>query len=175
MLAPVIRTGTTAAALAVALTLTIVSSATAAQQVDVPQALGSVLSGTRSSRIPVLLPGTAKLDVKSSQRLYPLVLVTPTAYSLTLSPVKDCTADACFLADFSAANGRPLGYTTTNVALANGQRGYFRALSCGASCSPASIQWIEKGVRYEIQANALGGKREFVAMADSAIRAGDRG
>jgi hypothetical protein len=29
-------------------------------------------------------------------------------------------------------------------------------------------------VRYEIQAKALGGRRAFIAMADSAIRAGNR-
>jgi hypothetical protein len=54
-------------------------------------------------------------------------------------------------------------------------KGYYKALSCGASCSPPSIAWIQKGVRYEIQAKALGGKQAFVAMADSAITAGNRG
>jgi hypothetical protein len=172
MFGAVIRTGTAAALIGVAF-LTLVSSA-GARQVDVPRALSSALHAAHQSEVDVLLPATADLDTKRHAPLYPLAAATPGEYRLSLSPAKGCTADACFLAEFSGAKGQPLGYTTTNVSLALGMRGYFKPISCGASCSPASIQWIEKGVRYEIQANALGGKREFVAMADSAIRAGDR-
>jgi hypothetical protein len=163
----------TAAALIGIASLTIVSSA-GARQVDVPGALSSALHAAHQSGVDVLLPTTADLDTKRHAPLYALAAATPGEYRLSLSPAKGCIADACFLAEFSGAKGKPLGYTATNVSLALGMRGYFRPISCGASCSPASIQWIEKGVRYEIQANALGGKREFVAMADSAIRAGDR-
>ncbi|MET0447246.1 MAG: hypothetical protein ABW004_02520, partial [Aeromicrobium sp.] len=81
---------------------------------------------------------------------------------------------ACFLAEFFAAKGAKLGYKATNVKLALGMKGYYKASSCGASCTPPSIIWIEKGVRYEIQAKALGGKKAFVAMANSAINAGNR-
>jgi hypothetical protein len=173
MFAAVIRTGTAAALIGVA-SLMLVSSAAAAQQVDVPEALSSALHAAHQSGVDVLLPAKADLDTKRHAPLFPLAAATPGEYRLSLSPVKGCTADACFLAEFSGAKGQPLGYTTTNVSLALGMNGYFKPISCGASCSPASIQWIEKGVRYEIQANALGGRREFVAMADSAIRAGDR-
>ena len=78
------------------------------------------------------------------------------------------------MAEFLGAKGAKLGYKTTNVKLALGMKGYYKALSCGASCSPPSIAWIQKGVRYEIQAKALGGKQAFVAMANSAITAGNR-
>jgi hypothetical protein len=54
-------------------------------------------------------------------------------------------------------------------------KGYYQPLSCGASCSPPAIAWIQKGVRYEIQANALGGKKAFISLANSAIRNGNRG
>jgi hypothetical protein len=67
-----------------------------------------------------------------------------------------------------------LGYKTTNVTLAHGLKGHYQPLSCGASCAPPSIAWIQRGVRYEIQAKALGGRKAFVAMADSAIAHGDR-
>ncbi len=67
-----------------------------------------------------------------------------------------------------------MGYKSTNVSLAEGIKGYFKPLSCGGSCSPPSIQWIQKSVRYEIQANALGGRRAFVSMANSAINHGNR-
>jgi hypothetical protein len=60
------------------------------------------------------------------------------------------------------------------VKLALGMKGHYQPLSCGASCSPPSIAWIQKGVRYEIQAKALGGRKAFVAMANSAINNGNR-
>ena len=68
-----------------------------------------------------------------------------------------------------------MGHKSTNVSLALGMKGYYKPLSCGGSCSPPSIQWIQKGVRYEIQANALGGKKAFISMANSAINHGNRG
>ena len=87
--------------------------------------------------------------------------------------VPRCGGNACFLASFTAKEGEPLGFKA-NVTLARGIRGAYKPLSCGASCSPPSIIWIQGGVRYEIQAKALGGRRAFVQMANSAIRAGAR-
>ena len=71
--------------------------------------------------------------------------------------------------------GAKLGYKSNNVRLALGMRGHYEPIHCGASCAPASIAWIQKGVRYEIQAKALGGRAGFVKAANSAIRAGNRG
>jgi hypothetical protein len=165
----------TAAALIGVGFLTLVSSAAARQVVDVPAAAGPALAKVHHSGVAVLLPATANLDINRTTHLFASATVSRSRgeWGLSLSPVRNCFADACFLASFSGAKGQPLGFRT-NVALAEGLRGFFRPISCGGSCSPASIQWIEKGVRYEIQANALGGRQEFVAMADSAIRAGDR-
>jgi hypothetical protein len=172
MLAPVLRT---AAALTAVAFLALVPAAGARQIVDVPAAAGPALSKLHHSGVAVLLPATASLDINRTTHLYPSASVSASRgeWGLSLSPVRNCGADACFLASFSGAKGQPLGFGT-NVALADGLRGYFKPLSCGGSCSPPSIQWIEKGVRYEIQANALGRRPAFVAMADSAIRAGDR-
>jgi hypothetical protein len=156
--------------------LTLVSSAAARQVVDVPAAAGPALAKVHHSGVAVLLPATASLDINRTTHLFTSASVSRSRgeWGLSLSPVRNCFADACSLASFSGAKGQPLGYRITNVALAQGLRGYLEPISCGGSCSPASIQWIERGVRYEFQANALGGRREFVAMADSAIRAGDR-
>jgi hypothetical protein len=149
----------------------------AARTVDVPARLASVIPEAHDSGLVVLLPSSMNLDYNKSGKLYAEGDGDRKrgTYSLTLSAVKDCGgANACFLADFLAEKGAKLGYKTTNVKLALGLKGYYRPLSCGASCSPPSLAWIEKGVRYEIQAKALGGRKAFVAMADSAIDAGNR-
>jgi hypothetical protein len=149
----------------------------AARAVDVPARLASVIPQAHDSGLVVLLPSSMSLDYKKGGKLYAegdgdQKLGT---YAMQLSAVKGCGgANACFLADFLGAKGVKLGYKTTNVKLALGMKGYYKALSCGASCSPPSIAWIQKGVRYEIQAKALGGKKAFVGMANSAITAGNR-
>jgi hypothetical protein len=155
----------------------LMTSVAAAQTVNVPSRLSSVLPQAQSAGVAVLLPSKINLDVKSGARIY-----TDGSgdgkrgeYELELSGAKGCGgSDACFLAEFSGERGRPLGYRSTDVSLALGIRGYYKPESCGGSCSPPSIQWIEKGVRYEIQARALGGRRAFVSMAKSAINHGDR-
>ena len=152
------------------------STAVAAQSVDVPRVLDPVLPRARSARVAVLLPSKINLDYRSGGKLFSHGSGSEKRgeYELELSGARGCGgSDACFLAGFTGERGRPLGHRT-NVSLALGLRGYFKALSCGGSCSPPSIQWIEKGVRYEIQANALGGRRAFVAMANSAISSGNR-
>jgi hypothetical protein len=152
-------------------------AAAAARTVDVPTRLGSVIPKVHDSGLVVLLPSSMNLDYKSKGKLYAegdgdKKLGT---YAMQLSAAKDCGgSSACFLAEFLAAKGAKLGYKTTNVKLALGLKGYYKASSCGASCTPPSIVWIQKGVRYEIQAKALGGKKAFVAMANSAIKAGNR-
>jgi hypothetical protein len=147
----------------------------AARTVDVPTRLASVIPAAHDSGLVVLLPTSMNLDYggkvyadgDGDKRLG--------TYTMELSGAKGCGgANACFLAEFLGAKGAKLGYKTTNVKLALGMEGYYKALSCGASCSPPSIAWIQKGVRYEIQAKALGGKQAFVAMANSAITAGNR-
>lgn len=148
-----------------------------ARTVDVPTRLSAVIPEAHDSGLVVLLPSTINLDYGKSGKLYAegdgdKKLGT---YAMQLSAVKDCGgANACFLVEFSAAKGTKLGYKTTNVKLALGMKGYYQPRSCGGSCSPPSIQWIQKGVRYEIQAKALGGKKAFVSMANSAINAGNR-
>ena len=57
------------------------------------------------------------------------------------------------------------------MALARGITGAYAAISCGASCAPATVQWKESGVLYTIQWRA-GTKATMVALADSAIDAG---
>ena len=85
-------------------------------------------------------------------------------------------ASACFIATFSGRErGRPFG--PQRIELARGRTGRFKPLSCGASCSPPSIEWKERGATFRIQAR-LGTeateRRILKRMANSAIRRGPR-
>jgi hypothetical protein len=147
-----------------------------ARTVDVPTRLAAVIPAAHDSGLVVLLPATMNLDYGGKVYADGDGDRRRGTYTMELSGAKDCGgANACFLAEFLGAKGAKLGYKATNVKLVLGMKGYYKALSCGASCSPPSIAWIQKGVRYEIQAKALGGKQAFVAMANSAITAGSRG
>ena len=85
-------------------------------------------------------------------------------------------ATACFVADFRARRGEDPHYTR-EVRLVGGRTGYFKPLTCGASCSPPVIEWVEDGVLYSIQAHAGTERQErkrLRRMANSAIRHGAR-
>jgi hypothetical protein len=162
-------------AAAIMMAFVLLCAVAVARTVDVPTRLAAVIPAAHDSGLVVLLPTSMNLDYggkvyadgDGDRRLG--------TYTMELSGAKDCGgANACFLAEFLGAKGAKLGYKTTNVKLALDMKGYYKGLSCGASCSPPSIAWIQKGVRYEIQAKALGGKKAFVAMANSAITAGNR-
>jgi hypothetical protein len=152
------------------------ASGASARVVDVPTRLSAAIPKAHDSGLVVLLPSRMNLDVSSGTRIFAEGEgeAQDAEYSLSLSGARDCDgANACFLAEFQGEKGKTLGFRT-NVALALGMRGAYRGLSCGGSCSPPSIQWVQKGVRYEIQAKALGGRAGFVRMANSAIRNGNR-
>jgi hypothetical protein len=126
------------------------------------------------TEIPVLLPNTMPTDAK---HLFPEHFQTKRRYTLSLGAVRHCgEATACFEADFMGSKGgKPFGQTA--VTLARGRHGRFKPLTCGASCSPPSVSWSERGATYTIQANVGNGKTErriLVAMANQAIRRGPR-
>jgi hypothetical protein len=126
------------------------------------------------TQIAVLLPDTMPTEAK---HLYPEHFQTKRSYTLSLGAVRHCgEATACFEADFMGAQGgTPFGMKA--VTLARGRHGRFKPLTCGASCSPPSVSWKERGATYTIQANVGNGKTErriLVAMANQAIRRGPR-
>jgi hypothetical protein len=119
----------------------------------------------------VLLPSSFKTDEPT---LFASGDGSRRDYQISVSTVKDCGANACSLAFFSAFKGQKL-YGTRKVTLANGRKGRYLPLSCGGSCSPPSVQWIERGVLYEIQMDfAKNARAELVRMANSAIKHGPR-
>jgi len=132
---------------------------------------GPVADVKEQTKIPVLLPSSLKSD---EPKLYGSGGADSKSYQLSVSTVEDCGANACSLAFFSAYKGQKL-YGTRKATLANGVHGRYLPLSCGGSCSPPSIQWIRKGVLYEIQMDFEKHPRaELVKMANSAIRQGPR-
>ena len=149
--------------------------AQAAKTVDVPATFKSLLPKVKAkTMVPILLPSSMRLDFDKAQRLFRATSARRSGYDLELNAAPHCTANVCFAASFSAQSGHKLGFKR-NVTLAHGIAGHFQPLSCGGSCSPPSIAWVLGGVRYEIQAKSVPGRRaDMVAAANSAIRAGRR-
>ena len=124
--------------------------------------------------LPILAPDNFSSDF---DELYPYGGGSEKEYSLGVSATPDCGgANACFAADFRAEKGgKPFG--RGKVTLTKGRHGRYQPLSCGASCSPPSISWKERGVTYTIQAKVVGKQtdRQLLSkMANEAIRRGRR-
>ena len=163
-----------AALLAVALLL-LLPSAAPAKTVDLPTLFQDVLPEVKEkTEAPVLLPQRYRSD---SEGNFPSGEGRRRGYTLSIAAVQNCgDATACFVATFGAQRGEDPHYTRT-VRLIGGRTGYFKPLTCGASCSPPAIEWVEDDVLYWIQAHA-GTKRQekkrLRQMANSAIRHGAR-
>ena len=162
------------ALLAVALLL-LLPAAASAKTVDVPELFQAVLPEVNEKTdVPVLLPQRYRSD---SEGHFPSGEGRRRGYTLSLAAVRDCGgATACFLATFGGRRGEDPHYTR-EVRLTGGRTGYFKPLTCGASCSPPVIEWVEDDVLYWIQAHAGTKKQErkrLRQMANSAIRHGAR-
>ena len=142
----------------------------ATRSVDLPRLFATQLERARvQTEVPLLLPQTM---TSGFRRLYPEGRARPNAWRFDIGAARDCNqATACFVAEFKAVrDGRPSGRRT--IRLNRGRTGYYRPLSCGASCAPPSIEWRERHALYSIEAKVT--KRELVRMANSAIRNGPR-
>ena len=129
--------------------------------------------------VPVLVPDSMALDRPD----FTASSASPGRYRLEIDGAEPCDgANVCLFALFTGVRGgKPYGGP---VALAHGIGGRYSPIQCGASCSPASVDWVQGGVLYTIQANpavenrpgpAAGAVRAaLVAAADQAIAAGPR-
>jgi hypothetical protein len=121
----------------------------------------------------VLLPRSMPLDAK---HLFASGAPSGFSYDLEIGAVRNCGgADACFVADFTAARAHTV--FGKRVKVKGASKAGFVALSCGGSCSPPQIDFLVGGIRYVIQANlnSHGGDRKaLIAAAESAIAAGPR-
>jgi hypothetical protein len=153
------------------LRILVLSAALAGPTVDLPQLFADELEriGPKTD-VPILLPQSMPDDF---EEYFPTGFGRERHWGLELGAAPNCGgATACFVASFQGRRrGKPFGRKT--LALARGRVGHFRPLSCGASCSPPSIEWRERGATYSIQAK-VPGRRALVRMANSAIRHGPR-
>jgi hypothetical protein len=149
-----------------------------AAPVDVPAALGPRLAKV-SERTPlaVLVPNTLELDFGA--RVYASSSAGRRRWSFALAGAPGCGgATACFLASFSAQRGGEPAFRT-RVRLRGGIPGWFKPLTCGASCSPAVLQFRRRGVLYEIaaklpEATAAGQRARLARAANEALQVGPR-
>jgi hypothetical protein len=151
------------------------SAALAAPTIDLPELFAGELQriGPRTD-VPVLLPQRMPDEFDD---YVPTGFGRERRWGLSLASVEGCGgATACFIANFSGRRGgEPFGHR--RVRLARGRVGRFKPLTCGASCSPPSIEWKQRDATYEIQANVgmqATERRILVRMANSAIRNGPR-
>lgn len=142
--------------------------------VNVPKKFSALLPKVkRKSGLAVRLPSKIHVFVKPS-KTFAASSASRKRYILELDAAKGCNgANVCFLASFSGTRGGTPAFKKT-VSLAHGITGYYKPVTCGASCSPAFIQWKEGGVLYEIENKGAGKKSAMAALANSAIRGGDR-
>jgi hypothetical protein len=128
----------------------------------------------RKTDVPILLPRALPGD--PSQRLYASAWTVPRGWVLSLAGAPRCGgANACLLASFE---GRRAGQLPrpANVRLPNGGRAYYKPITCGASCSPASLWFVHRGVlhAWQLKDPPPGGHAAVVRLAASAIAAGPR-
>lgn len=142
---------------------------------DVPELVERPLKAVKkAAKFDVLLPSRFTSD---RRKLYSQGSGRARSYRFDVGAVKGCgTATACAVASFRARRGgKPTN--TRKVTLRGGRRGYFRALQCGASCAAPSLQWVQGGVLYTIEAKLGSQKTErrvLVRLANSAIANGAR-
>jgi hypothetical protein len=149
-----------------------------AAPVDVAATLGATLQRVDArTPVPILLPDTLELDFDGT--VYASGSGGRRSWSFALAGAPNCGgATACFLASFTARRGRTPAFRT-RVRLRGGIPGWYKPLSCGASCSPPALQYRRRGVLYEIQANVpdrtnAAARRRLVAAANAALRIGPR-
>ena len=99
------------------------------------------------------------------------------SYDLELGIGSRCNgANACFIGNFTGTRGVEPGFGR-RARLTGGRTGYWKGITCGASCSPAEIQWVENDVLYTVATKSVTIKKEkatLVKLANSAINAGPR-
>lgn len=129
----------------------------------------------KKTTVPLILPSKLPFADKVP-KLYPSGSGTRNAYTLELAGAANCGgANACFLASFEGKRGGKLP-GKSNLRLAGGQPAFYKGITCGASCSPATIWFLYRGVLYTFQHKDPPKKTKAVlaAAAAQAISAGPR-
>ena len=123
--------------------------------------------------VPIRLP--ARLNLDYDKGVFGSGSGSKRRYAFGIDATDVCGANVCFLAQLSGERGGTPAFKRT-VQLTDGITGYYKPLTCGGSCSPPMIQWLQGGVLYSIQAKIGSSKpkRSIVRAANSAIRSTPR-
>jgi hypothetical protein len=128
------------------------------------------------SGIDVFLPSRLRVFT-TARRAKGTATAEAGTYNLSLGIGSRCGgSNACYLANFTGTRGADPAFGR-KAALTGGRTGYWKGITCGASCSPAEIQWLEGDVLYTVATKAVGVKKEkatLVKLANEAIKAGPR-
>ncbi|HEX8119940.1 MAG TPA: hypothetical protein VF549_01625 [Solirubrobacteraceae bacterium] len=144
---------------------------------DVKRVLGDDLPRVaKKTQVPVRLP--TKINLDYGKNVFGSGTGSKNRYSFGIDAAQPCGANACFLAQFRAEKGGEPAFDR-EVLLAKGITGYYKPLTCGGSCSPPMIEWVQGGYLYGIQAKVgVSGKsaqrRAMVRAANSSILATPR-
>ena len=170
----------TALLLTLAITLAALAgvASAAGQNVGVRDVLGSHLTRVKAkTTVPVRFPSKVRVYF-ARNKIFP----TPSradedSYEMGIGIGRQCNgASVCFIAAFYAERGGEPAFKR-KVRLTQNRTGYFKPLTCGASCSPPELQWIQRGVLYTVAykgSSARDEKRYLVSLVNSAILAGPR-
>jgi hypothetical protein len=128
------------------------------------------------TNVPVLLPATLPLAGKASGTLYVTSFTGPKHWGIQIAGAPNCGgANACFVASFEGQrSGKLPGSANVRV---SGSRGFYKGITCGGSCSPASLWFVRGGVLYTWQMKdppPRGTKALILRLANQAIAAGGR-
>ncbi len=132
------------------------------------------------TQVPILLP--SKLLITGTDRKIHIEgKGTSNSYEITLAFEPNCTGNACSIGYFNAEKGGKSleDEFSRELTLVQNITGYFRPLTCAASCAPPIIGWEYKGVFYRMAFKGVGQSPEIegdtlAKMANSAIEAGAR-
>jgi hypothetical protein len=159
-----VRTSASAILVAALATAVAAPPAASARTYDVTRAVARVLpSVAAGTDVPVRLPARLALDYDGTVSAD--ASTSRARYAIHLGAVPGCgTASACNLATFSGRRGGRLPMAA-RVTLARGIEAAYTPSRCGASCSPASIRWLQRGVLYAITAKVPGSPRATLVRA----------
>lgn len=134
----------------------------------------------KQANAPILLPSKLPSSVNENEIHFVGGEGKSDGWEISLYYKEGC-GDACFVGYFEAKRDGKVSRDEVDrvVRLVNGISGYYTARSCGASCAPPQINWMDKGVMYTIQFKVNNRTKkhdeaEVIALANSAIQGGAR-
>jgi hypothetical protein len=127
------------------------------------------------TRIPILLPSRLPSRIRERDIKLAYGEVRKDGYFISLY-FSEVGSDAAYAAGFGGSTTvvRDL-QNTRRLKLAGGHVGWFRPVSCGGSCAPATLFWEQNGVHYQIQIKLPAAlteqeqQRTLVEAVDSAV------